>query len=174
MSVAPSRRIDWSAWQPKREDTLLFVVDDHRILLIEKKRGLGGGNINGPGGRIESGETPEAGAVREFREELVASPSGTRKCGELWFHVLDGPAILIHIFRADRCVGEPIETDEAVPMWVDRDAIPYERMWEDDRLWIPHMLAEQPFTARTVFDGDRLLEWELDVHDDDYAWNASG
>ena len=57
--------------------------------------------------------------------------------------------------------------------WVDRDAIPYERMWEDDRLWIPHMLAEQPFTARTVFDGDRLLEWELDVHDDDHTWDGS-
>ena len=172
MSAEDDRTIDWSTWVPTREDTLLFVVEDTRILLIEKKRGLGGGNVNGPGGRIEPGETPIAGAIREFREELLATPLGVRKAGEVWFHLLDGPAILIHVFRGDRCEGTPEETDEAVPLWVSQHDVPFDRMWEDDRLWFPHLLDERPFTAKTVFDGSRLLFWELDVHEGQRGWDA--
>ena len=173
MSGAPSAPIDWASWQPTRHDTLLFVVDGRQVLLIHKKRGLGGGNVNGPGGRIEAGETPRAGAIREFREELVATPKGTRKCGEVWFHVLDGPAVLIHVFRGDGCEGTPEETAEAVPMWVDTDAIPFDRMWADDRLWFHHMLEERPFTARAVFDGDRLVAADVEVHDPRHDWDES-
>jgi 8-oxo-dGTP diphosphatase len=52
--------IDWTTWKPTDRATLLFVVDrpNGRILLIEKKRGLGAGKVNGPGGRIDEGETP--------------------------------------------------------------------------------------------------------------------
>ena len=43
--------IDWSTWKPTDRATLLFVVDreKNRVLLIEKKRGLGAGKVNGPG-----------------------------------------------------------------------------------------------------------------------------
>jgi len=39
------------------------------ILLIRKKRGWGGED-NGPGGRLEKGETAVESAVREVQEEL--------------------------------------------------------------------------------------------------------
>ena len=48
--------IDWSTWQGEMLATLMFIIQDGRILLIEKKRGLGAGKINGPGGKIEPGE----------------------------------------------------------------------------------------------------------------------
>ena len=48
--------IDWSAWKPVDVATLCFVVRDGEILLIRKKRGLGAGKINGPGGRVEPGD----------------------------------------------------------------------------------------------------------------------
>ena len=50
--------------------TLLFVIRAGQILLIHKKRGLGAGKINGPGGRLHLGESPLHGAVREVKEEL--------------------------------------------------------------------------------------------------------
>jgi hypothetical protein len=34
-------------------------------------------------------------------------------------------------------------------------------MWEDDRLWIPKMLAREPFTGRFVFDGDTMVDHVL-------------
>ena len=62
--MLPAPTIDWSTWQPQMLATLLFIFRDGEVLLIRKKRGLGAGKINGPGGKIDPGETPEQCAVR--------------------------------------------------------------------------------------------------------------
>ena len=49
--------VDWKNWEPEELSTIMFVVEESRVLLIHKKRGLGAGKINGPGGKIEKGET---------------------------------------------------------------------------------------------------------------------
>jgi len=69
-SPAPRRLgdIDWSSWRAVDRATLTFVTEGSRLLLIRKKRGLGAGKINGPGGRLEQGETPLACAIREVEE----------------------------------------------------------------------------------------------------------
>jgi len=36
-------------------------------------------------------------------------------------------------------------------------------MWEDDRLWIPLVLKGVPFSGRYVFDGETMLDHELDL-----------
>ena len=36
----------------------MFVVQKGRILLIRKKRGIGAGKVNGPGGKFEPGKRP--------------------------------------------------------------------------------------------------------------------
>ena len=138
--------------------TILFIIKDGRILLIEKKRGLGAGKINGPGGKIDSGETALEAAVRETQEELMVTPHAPRKLGELRFSMSDCPDILCHVYRADDFSGTPTETDEAVPVWTALDEIPYHRMWEDDRYWLPLLLNEQSFLGRFVFEQDRL-QW---------------
>ena len=157
--------IDWTTWSPRELATLVCVVRDGRILLIHKKRGLGEGKVNGPGGRIEPGETPEAGAIREAEEELCITPIGVSKAGEISFQFVDGYSIHVHVFRADDFVGEPTETDEAIPFWVALDAIPYDRMWADDRLWLPHLVAREPFVGRFVLDGDTMLDHAVEVAD---------
>ena len=155
--------IDWSGWEPEQRATLLFVVRDGEVLLIRKKRGLGAGKINGPGGRLEPGESPHACAVREVEEELCITPTGVREAGTLRFQFVDGLSIFGTVFVASDCVGEPRETDEAVPRWTPVDAIPYDEMWQDDRLWIPHMLEGRRFDGRFLFDGDRMLDGDLRV-----------
>ncbi len=149
--------VDWSAWAPAQRATLVFLVRAGRVLLIHKKRGLGAGKINGPGGRVADGESPAECAVREVREELGVTAKGVAPCGEIWFQQTDGYSLRIHVFRASDCEGEPVETDEAVPLWVPLERIPYEEMWADDRLWLPLLLEGRRFRARVLFDGDRLL-----------------
>ena len=156
------RDIDWSSWIPHDRATLLFVVEPDRVLLIEKKRGLGAGKVNAPGGRREPGETPLEAAVREVGEELGVRPTGVVEHGELSFQFVDGYALHCHVFRADGCEGAPVETDEAVPLWTPRDAIPYPRMWADDALWLPLLLAGERFRGRFVFDGDAMLDHALE------------
>jgi 8-oxo-dGTP diphosphatase len=155
MSDSP---IDWTAWEGEMLATLMFIIKDGQVLLIEKKRGLGAGKINGPGGKIEPGETALEAVVRETQEELMVTPLAPGKLGELRFSMSDCPDILCHVYRADDLSGTPTETDEAVPVWTALDAIPYHRMWEDDRHWLPLVLARQPFLGHFVFEGERM-QW---------------
>ena len=155
--------IDWSSWKPVDRATLLFVVRDGQILLIRKKRGLGAGKVNGPGGRIEAGETPRQGAVREVEEELHVTPTGLSRRGELRFQFVDGYSIHVHVFSATDCRGEAEETDEAIPLWTDLGEIPYHEMWADDRIWLPLMLAGKEFSGRFVFDGDAMLDHDIEA-----------
>ncbi len=153
--------IDWSTWQGEIHATLLFIIKEGRILLIEKKRGLGAGKINGPGGKIDPGETPLQAIIRETQEELLITPHTPRKLGELQFSMSDHADILCHVYRADDFTGTPTETDEALPVWTALDAIPYQRMWEDDRHWLPLVLSETTFRGRFVFEGERMLWKDL-------------
>ena len=155
MSPEPSP-VDWESWVPEVPATLMFVIRGGQVLLIVKKRGLGAGKINGPGGKIDPGESPLACAIRETREELEITPLNPVKLGELWFSMGDIPDILCHVYRSDDFNGTPAETDEAVPLWVKVDEIPYDRMWADDRFWLPLLLDGMPFLGRFVFEGDAL------------------
>lgn len=156
------RDIDWDQWQAKDPATLVFVVQDSRILLIRKKRGLGAGKINAPGGRLEPGETPLEAAVREVQEELCITPLGLTYSGENLFQFVDGYSIHVHVFKAGDYEGEPTETDEASPIWTPVDKIPYEEMWEDDKLWVPLVLDGTRFFGRYLFDDDVMLDHALD------------
>lgn len=155
--------IDWAGWRPTDRATLAFVLRGREILLIRKKRGLGAGKINGPGGRIDPGETPEQCAVRELGEELLVTPTGLERAGELSFQFADGYGIHVWAFRAGGCHGVPQETAEAIPLWTAIDAIPYDEMWADDRLWVPAMLDRRPFRGWFIFDGDRMVDHRLDL-----------
>ena len=67
--------------------------------------------------------------------------------------------------QAAASAGEPTETDEAVPLWAPLDALPFDRMWADDRLWLPHLVEGRRFRGRFVFDGDRMVDHVLFVDD---------
>ena len=151
--------IDWDRWSPVDPCTLVFVVRDGQVLLIRKKRGLGAGKVNGPGGRLEPGEKPLDCAVRELEEEVGVTPLAPVELGELSFQFVDGYSTHVHVFRAEGCTGRVVETDEAVPLWTPLDAIPYDEMWADDRIWLPLLLEGRSFRGRFVFDGDTLLDY---------------
>jgi 8-oxo-dGTP diphosphatase len=153
------------AWAPQQRATLLFVVHDGQILLIHKKRGLGRGKINGPGGRLEPGETAREAAIREVREEVGVDVRTAHGAGRLKFQFTDGLSLDVIVFTAEGCEGTPVETDEAVPLWAPTAAIPYGRMWPDDVHWVPMMLAGQPFLGHFLFDGETLMAHDVAVVD---------
>jgi 8-oxo-dGTP diphosphatase len=154
-------QIDWPNWKPTEYANLCFVIRDGQILLIRKKRGLGAGKINGPGGRLEKGETAEQAAIRETQEEIGVTPTGLEYVGELFFQFLDGYKLHVAVFAASGCEGELIETDEATPIWTDLERIPYDEMWQDDPYWLPLVLKRERFRGYFVFDVDRLLNHQM-------------
>lgn len=157
--------VPWATWVPRDVAVLLFVVRAGEVLLIHKKRGLGAGKINGPGGRLDPGETPEQAARRELREEVGLEARAIAARGELRFQFVDGYSMRVFPFCARRADvdGEPIETDEAVPLWTPIDQLPFDRMWADDRLWLPAILAGQSAFGDFLFDGDVMVGHRLEL-----------
>ncbi len=150
--------MDWTDWHPKERAVLTFVRDAGRILLILKKRGLGTGKINGPGGRVEAGETWEEAAVRETREETGITPLQLSAAAELRFQFVDGYSLDVRVFTASAWTGTLAACDEADPFWQNDSALPWHRMWADDSLWLPEVLAAKRVRAWFVFDGDAMRE----------------
>lgn len=148
---------DWQTWQPTMVATLMFVRDGDQVLLIRKKRGIGAGKINGPGGKLDPGESLEECAIRETQEELGVTPIDPVEMGELFFDFVDGMRMHVTVFLALAYEGEAVETDEAIPRWTPVDEIPFGEMWADDRFWLGEMLSGQKFRGWFVFDDDTML-----------------
>ncbi len=155
-------KIDWAHWKPTEFANLCFVIRDGQILLIRKKRGLGAGKINGPGGRLEPGETALASAIRESQEEIGVTPIDLEEAGELFFQFLDGYKLHVAVFRAGNLEGQLKETDEATPFWVPIPKIPYSEMWQDDPHWLPLVIAKKKFRGFFVFRQENLLSHRIE------------
>ena len=148
---------------PLRGTLPLAPADE--LLMIEKRRGLGADLYNGPGGKVEPGETPMAAAARETREETGVAVADLDKRGEFDFYFGDEHVFCCHVYVARDVQGELRDTPEAFPEWRARETVPYDRMWEDDELWLPHVLDGDTIRAVFYFDveGDDLLAHDLAV-----------
>jgi len=153
------------------EATLCFILDGtppQRVLLGRKKRGFGVGKLNGLGGKVHAGETPIRTIVREVQEEagLVITPETLRAVGTITFSFpFDRSADhYVHLFITSHWEGEPRESAEMAPAWHPLDAIPFDRMWDDDRYWLPRVLAGERIRARFTFaeDNETVAEWSIE------------
>ena len=143
---------------------LCFLLRDGEVLLIRKRKGFGAGKINGVGGRVEPGERPEEAAVREVFEEVGVRVRSLEPAGTLEFYSADSePDWLIHVFLSRDFEGEPRESEEASPRWYRLGELPFEEMWEDDRVWLRYALSGKRVEGRFWYDREysRLLKWEL-------------
>lgn len=154
---------DWNGWHPRERAVLVFLRDGDQLLLIHKKRGLGTGKVNGPGGRLETGETWAQAGVRETREETGLTPQTLTEAAELWFQFTDGYALAARVFVAQGWTGSLASCDEADPFWHPTAELPWAQMWADDALWLPLVLKGQYVRAKFVFEGDRMREADLEV-----------
>lgn len=156
--VLTERLVDW---RPDHTGTLVFVRRDGEVLLIRKKRGHGAGKINGPGGKVEPGETPLDSAVRETMEETGIRVLDPVLRGRFKFVDLSAPQWLGYIYTAATFEGTPVETAEGDPAWYPIGGLPFDEMWEDDRYWLPRVLAGENLVGDFLFDDGRLLTHRL-------------
>lgn len=135
--------------------TLAIIRRDHQVLLGYKKTGEIGQNIlNGPGGKCLPDESPLDCVIRETKEEvgIELDRESLEKVAVITFHFNNEPAYYVHVFRADKFLGEPRETDEMVPEWHDVDRLPFDQMFDSDRDWWPVALSHQvPFQGKVYY-----------------------
>jgi len=151
--------------RPKKECSLCLLFREGQLLLGIKKRKLGAGLYNAPGGGVEQDETPEQSAIRETHEELGIAVDSVKKAGELDFYFPHKPEWnqTVHVFIAEKWTGDANETEELLPEWFSISQLPYSRMWPADAIWLPKVLAGS--FARMCFvyeDGKVAFSAEID------------
>ncbi len=154
--------VDWDAWEPSETAVICYIIKEGKVLLINKKTGLGKGKVNAPGGRIEAGEMPIEAAVRETEEETGLTPIDPVQMGTLSFIFRNGYSLKGFVFFAKDFTGEMRETEEADPFWVKIEEIPFDKMWEDDSHWLPEALKGKKFNGRFIFDEDVMVSKAID------------
>lgn len=136
--------------------TLCLIYEDGKILLGLKKRGFGQGRWNGFGGKLQENETIEQAAIRELKEESGIHAHELEKKGIIQFQFQeDIDDLEVHIFHVINFNGEPIESEEMKPQWFEKEKIPYEEMWSDDKHWMPLFLEGKKFKGNFLFGGEK-------------------
>lgn len=138
--------------------TLCLIVKDGKILLGLKRKGFAQGLWNGFGGKIEKGETVEQATVRETQEEAGVTPKNLQKRGHIKFYQFNGEIFEVYFFSASDYSGEPEAKEKLIPKWFLLSDIPYDKMFPDDRIWLPIMLAGGNFTGEVWFDKNYQIE----------------
>lgn len=155
----------------QKEAVISYIFYKKDVLLIEKKRGLGAGKINVPGGHIELGESPYEAAIRETKEEVSLDTDSLELMGNLYFKFSDGLTMKGWVYRTNSFTGTPTESDEAKPFWNPISNIPYDKMWEDDIVWLPKMLSGRYFRGYFEFDNDLMLKRKIEFYDSKREFN---
>ena len=143
--------------------TLALLFRDDKILLAMKKRKFGVGKWNGYGGKLEEGETPIDGIVREVKEEsnLDIPQELCKELGHMDFYFDDKAEWdqRVIIYRVDDFVGEPEETEEMMPKWFQISEIPWDEMWKGDDQWISYVIENKNFSGTVHFSesGEKLV-----------------
>ncbi|MFZ1074929.1 MAG: NUDIX domain-containing protein [Minisyncoccia bacterium] len=124
-------------------------------ILLGLKRGgpeIGEGMYNGPGGKLNEGETLPDCLAREVEEEVGIRLDASKavKVAIITFH-REEKDFEVHIYRVDVSEGEPRETDSMIPRWFPVDKIPWDRMHASDRAWMPGLLAGKKFNAHVYY-----------------------
>ncbi|HSX36617.1 MAG TPA: 8-oxo-dGTP diphosphatase [Patescibacteria group bacterium] len=146
-----------------KQYTLLFLVRKGEILLALKKRGFGQGKWNGVGGKVEPGETLEQAAVRECQEEIGVTPQQFELVAINDFLYPDKD-IQGHVYICSKWQGEPVETEEMKPRWFKLGDIPYDKMWQDDTMWLPFVLTGKHVRCSFTFDsGDNICAADIEM-----------
>lgn len=149
------------------ETTLCLLEKDQQILLGLKKRGFGEGKYNGVGGKLEPGETKEEALLREVREEIGINLLKYDYRGKIEFIELyqgNKTNLIFYLYTATSWEGDIIETEEIKPYWFNKESIPYAKMFNDDKFWLPYILKGHNINAFFEFDDAwNILKQSIDI-----------
>lgn len=141
--------------------TLCLLRKGNDLLMGMKKLRLGAGYYNGFGGKLDAGETLEECIVREVKEESDLELLEFEKRGVMSFE-LDEYINEVHIYEGLSWSGEAVESDEMTPVWFKIDNLPYDKMWESDKLWHPYFFDRVYFEGWLIFDKNhKVLDHEV-------------
>jgi len=126
--------------------TLCYLRQGGQTLMLfrnKKANDIHQGKWNGLGGKFEPGESPEACAIREVREESGLLAHAPRLKGVLTFpRFKDDEDWYVFLYLITDFTGELAPSAEGDLQWIATDRLLELNLWPGDRIFLPCL--EQP------------------------------
>lgn len=154
--------------KPTKTATLALITKGNTVLLglkVKKGADIGEGTLNGPGGKLESGQTLEECMQKEIFEEVGITVSNEQITGTkraiITFYNGTASVWEVHVYMIPLFDGEPRDSAEMIALpqgwWHAIDTLPFERMLPADREWLPRVLSGEEFSANLYLSDDGAL-----------------
>lgn len=136
-----------------------------------KLEGFGAGKYNGFGGKFDSSKGDKLmvdTGVRELEEEstLIAKPLDLEKRAVIDFVFPAKPSNnqRVHVYFLNKWEGTPKKTMEMNPEWFSESNLPYNKMWDSDRLWLSQLIERKSFHAVFYWkdDNETVAAYKID------------
>lgn len=138
--------------------------NDQWLMLYRNKKenDVNEGKYLGIGGHFQDGEMPHTCAIREIYEEtgIRLAEEDIQLRGTLTFVHNDAPALYIFVFTAELSEQPPLPDDcrEGELTWVRPEEFASLPLWEGDRTFLSHLLADgEMFHMSLAYKGDTLI-----------------
>lgn len=105
--------------KPVRKAVRCYLIKDNRVVVTKYKEGnKKAGYYEIPGGKIETGETPEQTAIREMKEETGITIENLKYKGNM---TVEYPNRIfdLDVFLSAEYKGEPQEFEENTSEWIE-------------------------------------------------------
>ncbi len=150
--------------------TLCYIIKDNKTLMLhrtKKKNDAHKDKWNGIGGKFDAGETPEECVIREVKEETGLTIRNPKFAGRILF-----PSFTqqpedwhVYIFTATEFTGKLIDSAEGELAWIPDEKLLELNLWEGDKIFLPWVKEGKYFSAKLVYQGQKLLSHTVVFHD---------
>lgn len=143
--------------------TLCILLRQNKVCLGMKKRGFGKGKYNGFGGKLRDQESVQEAAKRELREEISVEAQDIEKVAEMTYRFTNEPSWnqQVHVFFVREWDGEPVEGEEMTAEWFSLDKLPLDKMWDNDKHWLPRVLNGEKIKGWVVHDEKNTVSIDM-------------
>ena len=151
-----------------KQTTLCYIDNGDSYLMLHRVKKENDASHNkwiGVGGKCEADESPDECMLREVREETGLAITSWHYRGIVTFISDTWPNEYMHLFTADRWLGEPDMSidDEGELAWIRKADLMGLNLWEGDRIFLRLLLDKtQPFfSLKLVYVQDEMVSATL-------------
>ena len=143
-----------------RKTSLVYLERDGKYLILhrtKKKHDENGDKWIGVGGKFEPGETPDACALREVKEETGLTMTDFSLRGLIIFVSDVWGLEYMYLYTATKWTGRLVDCDEGELVWLDKQELLRKNLWEGDRLFLKALDERAEFFMMKLrYEGERL------------------
>ena len=145
-----------------RKTSLVYLERNGRYLILHRTKKDHDENRDkwiGLGGKFEPGETPDACALREVREESGLTMTDFTLRGLIIFVSDVWGLEYMYLYTATKWTGRLVDCDEGELVWLDKRELLGKNLWEGDRLFLKALNERKEFfVMKFRYEGERLAE----------------